>query len=154
MQPEADPSIKVVVCAFVGAEIYLGTWEIWITIPSWRWRDEAACRGAGAEIFVPERGTKTPRLVQLLCPICSVSETCEMVGRATRSEGWWGGVLLAPDPPPEPSVHRGKPPALTPEQAEEVCQRYEQGGVREKDLAAEFGVSRSTISRIRRDNAY
>lgn len=37
---------------------------------------------------------------------------------------------------------------LRPEQAEEIRQRYAVGGVRQVDLAAEFGVGQTTISKI------
>jgi hypothetical protein len=44
--------------------------------------------------------------------------------------------------------------ALTNEQAQEIRRRYEVGGVRQVDLAAEFGVKQAAISRIIRGVSY
>lgn len=63
------------------------------------WRSRALCRGAGWEPFVPDdRPSQPPAIVLALCPICPVRAKCEHVGRATASDGWWGGVFLGPEP--------------------------------------------------------
>lgn len=71
------------------------------------WRDGAKCRGADAELFVPDlHMINDPRakirlkhLVEnaaTYCAICPVKEECLAYGRASRSYGVFGGVLLRP----------------------------------------------------------
>jgi hypothetical protein len=65
------------------------------------WRDRAACRGVGVDIFFPERGDFDYSVARDLCASCSVRVDC--LDFALRSEpvahghrmGMWGGVLPA-----------------------------------------------------------
>lgn len=48
----------------------------------------------------------------------------------------------------ERSGHIGRPSNLTKEQRADIRRRYSAGGVRQSDLAREFGVAQMTISNV------
>ncbi len=55
------------------------------------WRESAACAGMAPEVFFPTAGH---RPVVTICGGCPVRQPCLAYGKATRSVGVWGGVLL------------------------------------------------------------
>ena len=59
------------------------------------WRELAACRGMGTEIFFPERGEDTDA-AKAICDVCPVTEECleeQMRLRVSGADfGVWGGT--------------------------------------------------------------
>ncbi len=57
------------------------------------WQRSAACRGAGPEIFFPERGTRRPDEALACCEQCSVRAECLASAlEAASTVGEWGGT--------------------------------------------------------------
>lgn len=77
------------------------------------WKDYAACKGMGPELFFPRRG-QSPRPGQAVCARCPVTGPCgEYQQRSGSEHGIWGGVLqsrgigtAAPVPVPNPTFRR------------------------------------------------
>jgi hypothetical protein len=63
------------------------------------WRQRAACRGMGFDLFFPVQPKGRPRSDRpeptyvTVCASCPVREECGAYGAAHRYEGVWGGVL-------------------------------------------------------------
>ena len=61
-------------------------------IPDRSWRDRAACRGMGPDLFFPERGQPTDE-AKAVCQGCPVSHACFMFAiQSGEIFGIWGGT--------------------------------------------------------------
>lgn len=59
------------------------------------WKDYAACKGVGWQLFFLERG-QSPRIGKRLCSVCPVTEECWDYANRTSSEGIWAGRTRDP----------------------------------------------------------
>jgi WhiB family transcriptional regulator, redox-sensing transcriptional regulator len=60
------------------------------------WRERAACRELGPELFFPGIGV-TAKAGKKVCRRCPVTEECLNYAVSTDTrDGIWGGILLAP----------------------------------------------------------
>ena len=134
--------VSVIVDTDGPVAVYCNGHKVW---PRRDWIPLAACRGVDPNVFVPDNPRRwTPAPVMQLCPPCPVRDACREYGRATRSSGWWGGEYL----PLPSSAHRPRGEKLTWDQAVEIRQRYAHGGVLQRDLAEDYGVTLDSIKSI------
>ncbi|MCM3925642.1 helix-turn-helix domain-containing protein [Frankia sp. AiPs1] len=97
--------------------------------------------GKGVRVeFVKETlvftGEDSPMATLLLSVMCAFAE----FERAPILERQREGIAVAK----QHGVYTGRKPALTPEQARDLCERAA-AGERKSDLAREFGISRETV---------
>jgi hypothetical protein len=65
----------------------------YLTVDSWKWRDQAACTGMDEELFNVETGDLP--MVQKVCDRCPVRDECLKDALALESVGYVrGGVAL------------------------------------------------------------
>jgi WhiB family redox-sensing transcriptional regulator len=110
-----------------------------------RWRELAACRGTGLEVFFPDRGESAEPARQV-CARCPVRQPCLDYAITNRiSHGIWGGLTererRALRTAYLRAVRRGRD--------QDVAAAFS-AGYTAAAIGRSFGLSRTTVTRIAR----
>jgi WhiB family transcriptional regulator, redox-sensing transcriptional regulator len=108
-----------------------------------RWRELAACRGAGLELFFPERG-ESAEPARRLCAACPVRQPCLDYAITNRiTYGIWGGLSER-----ERRALRSGWVRASRRGRDRAILAAEAAGYTAAAIGRSFGLSRTSVTRI------
>jgi WhiB family redox-sensing transcriptional regulator len=108
-----------------------------------RWRELAACRGAGLDLFFPERG-ESAGPARLLCAACPVRQPCLDYAITNRiTHGIWGGLTER-----ERRALRSGWVRASRRDRDQAILTAEAAGYTAAAIGRSFGLSRTSVTRI------
>ena len=113
-----------------------------------RWRELAACRGAGLNLFFPERG-ESAGPARRVCAACPVREPCLDYAISNRiTHGIWGGLSEL-----ERRALRSGWVRAARRERDRAILAADAAGYTEAAIGRSFGLSRTSVSRIVRNES-
>jgi WhiB family transcriptional regulator, redox-sensing transcriptional regulator len=107
------------------------------------WRDRAACRGTGPDLFFPERGESADPARQI-CARCPVRQPCLACALDKAiTHGVWGGLTER-----ERRVLRASRQRASRRERNRAIVAADAAGYSRQEIARTFGLSRTSVSRI------
>jgi len=111
-----------------------------------RWRELAACRGIDLGVFFPERGASAGPARQV-CAACPVRQPCLDYAVTNRiTSGVWGGLTER-----ERRALRSRWVRTSRRERDRAILAAEAAGYTEAVIGRSFGLSRTSVSRIVRN---
>jgi WhiB family redox-sensing transcriptional regulator len=111
-----------------------------------RWRELAACRGTDLEVFFPERGESAGPARQI-CAACPVRQPCLDYAISNRiTHGIWGSLTER-----ERRALRSAWVRASQQDRDRAILAAEAAGYTEAAIGRSFGLSRTSVSRIVRN---
>jgi len=108
-----------------------------------RWRELAACRGVGLDLFFPERGESAEPARQV-CAACPVRQPCLDYALTNRiTYGVWGGLTE-----PERRALRSGWVRASRRDRDRAILAAEAAGYTATAIGRSFGLSRTSVTRI------
>jgi WhiB family transcriptional regulator, redox-sensing transcriptional regulator len=108
-----------------------------------RWRELAACRGAGLDLFFPERGESAEPARQV-CAACPVRQPCLDYAITNRIvHGIWGGLTER-----ERRALRSGWVRASRQERDRAILAAEAAGYTAAAIGRSFGLSRTSVTRI------
>jgi WhiB family redox-sensing transcriptional regulator len=108
-----------------------------------RWRELAACRGAGLELFFPERG-ESAEPARRVCAACPVRQPCLDYAISNRiTHGIWGGLTER-----ERRALRSGWVRASRRERDRAILAAEAAGHTAAAIGRSFGLSRTSVTRI------
>ena len=110
-----------------------------------RWRELAACRGAGLDLFFPERG-ESAEPARRVCAACPVRQPCLDYAITNRiTHGIWGGLTER-----ERRALRSGWVRTSRRERDRAILAAEAAGYTAAAIGRPFGLSRTSVTRIAR----
>ena len=110
-----------------------------------RWRELAACRGAGLDLFFPERG-ESAEPARRVCAACPVRQPCLDYAISNRiTHGIWGGLTER-----ERRALRSGWLRASRRERDRAILAAEAAGYTAAAIGRPFGLSRTSVTRIAR----
>ena len=111
-----------------------------------RWRERAACRGTDLGVFFPERG-ESAEAARRVCAACPVRQPCLDYAITNRiASGVWGGLTER-----ERRALRSRWVRTSRRERDRAILAAEAAGYTEAVIGRSFGLSRTSVSRIVRN---
>jgi len=108
-----------------------------------RWRELAACRGAGLNLFFPERG-ESAGPARRVCAACPVREPCLDYAISNRIvHGIWGGLTER-----ERRALQSRWVRASRRERDEAIAAAAAAGYTKASIGREFGLARISVNRV------
>ena len=108
-----------------------------------RWRELAACRGAGLNLFFPERGASAGPARQV-CAACPVRQPCLDYAISNRIvHGVWGGLTER-----ERRALQSRWVRASRRERDEAIAAAAAAGYTKASIGREFGLARISVNRV------
>jgi hypothetical protein len=108
-----------------------------------RWRELAACRGTGLEVFFPERG-ESAGPARRVCAACPVRQPCLDYAITNRiAYGVWGGLTER-----ERRALRSRWVGISREDRDRAILAAGAAGYTAAAIGRTFGLSRTSVTRV------